>query len=451
MAVSTAALVAFPRKMPSNARPFSTTAKFYAHGFRRGQAASDTAKLVALERANAWYDIETHSGKSYLRVGGLWANKSAFWLRVSITFRVRGTADTASMGKCRAATAMAAGERVRMWCDIGIPSPPRSTGLRALVERSHAEATSFDSVSAEIGDLRLDTLERDNWQTVLGIDGRVQPRVGGGGDALPYYRIYNAAGERVGACEGTEGFLQPDGSDRPMGGGSICAIVPARLGRIARVHALLVAHRLTMVVRGPREPPERSPSPACGHDTTAAPQTSITGRGAAPTLPRISAESIGPLPLDASLGTLRARFCAVDTTWAGEPGSPPFPALRFSVRGLTVIAEQFSMALNLSQPAENWVVLPGNALLPRGLQLNGTTWVDLRKAYTGRVVIAGSWELYAMFCSVPGLAFGLRSDPGDIKVDSLGNPLNLPPDTRVDWVGVFRGDQSSVDRCAGSG
>ena len=158
-----------------------------------------------------------------------------------------------------------------------------------------------------------------------------------------------------------------------------------------------------------------------------------------PPVPSISADSIGSIRVNASLGALRRQFLGVlDTTWEVGEGYPPHAALKFSVKGLTAIASQFSASIDLTKPAEAWMVPVGDALLPGGLRMRAT-WGDLRRAYGGRATLASNDLLPGVrFCSLPRLIFYLSADGNAIEVDSLG-PTNIPLGAPLEEVEIIRG------------
>jgi hypothetical protein len=197
-------------------------------------------------------------------------------------------------------------------------------------------------------------------------------------------------------------------------------------------------------------PADRAPTPSTREQTespsseapTVRPLPDCEGGDSNAATPLVTAECIGPLAVDATLGTLRAKFPATDTVWYGEPGYPPYAAWKFAPHGLVAVATQFHRPVNPNTPAEAWGVRPGPGVLPGGVPLN-TTWAQLRKTYGGPVIAGGTWYLGAEFCALPGVMFELAMDPSFIKYDGSGNPLNLDDSARVEAVDIihsrFRG------------
>lgn len=166
--------------------------------------------------------------------------------------------------------------------------------------------------------------------------------------------------------------------------------------------------------------------------------------------PAISAESIGLLRVDSTLGALRRRFPgAEDTLWEVGEGYPPHAALKFALYGLTAVASQFSDSIDPNRPAEAWMVPVGDARLPGGLRMRAT-WSDLRRTYGGRATLVSHALLPGIrFCSLPRLIFFLKADGDAIEVDSSG-PTNIPPEAPVAAVEIIRGivgfDVCAADR-----
>ena len=158
---------------------------------------------------------------------------------------------------------------------------------------------------------------------------------------------------------------------------------------------------------------------------------------------RITVDSVGPMPAWASLRTLQARFAAdIHATWVAEEHY--YAGIKVSLGSITAVGTQFSDSLDLTRPADTWMLSGNRGLLPRGV-LMSATWGDLRRAYGGRVDVEEGDRLAIRFCVLPSFVFYMRVSGNDITSDSLG-PTNLAASTRIERVQIAPGSHG-YDLC----
>ncbi len=150
---------------------------------------------------------------------------------------------------------------------------------------------------------------------------------------------------------------------------------------------------------------------------------------------RISDDSIGPLPLGATMQSLRATCRAArDTVRYGESSS--YPGVVFPFHGLSVVAFQYEDSLHLDEPADTWIVRGANGLLPNGVRTTAT-WAELRKAYgPGRG--GGDLGLAVMFCTHPNLFLELDASPDSVRHDRPTDLSRIPNNARITEILIER-------------
>jgi hypothetical protein len=142
----------------------------------------------------------------------------------------------------------------------------------------------------------------------------------------------------------------------------------------------------------------------------------------------ISPDSVGPLPTSASVAVLQMICGGTATTRYTEESA--YPAVKFNVGGLTVLASQsFSESLRPGEPADTWEVTGTNGLLPMNVPLD-SRWAALPRVYGGALVrrIDG---VVVMFCRFPTMFFYLDADPDSVG-PIVGNDFaRIPLDSRI--------------------
>jgi len=127
----------------------------------------------------------------------------------------------------------------------------------------------------------------------------------------------------------------------------------------------------------------------------------------------ITRDSVGGLPLWQPLGDLKRRYHGVPTNLPVEAGSgeESGQGLEFHVHCLRLTADQERDPLDLSSSAVSWKVQGRFGFLPNGVSAT-STWLQLRRAYTGPVAVSAPGVVFVTFCSSPDFGFELE-DAGD--------------------------------------
>ena len=128
---------------------------------------------------------------------------------------------------------------------------------------------------------------------------------------------------------------------------------------------------------------------------------------------RLTPDSIGPIPLWASVAAIR-QVCrtAKDTLQRGvatEMGGNTYPAIVVYFPDLKVIGVQWAPTLDAQAPVNVWSVRGANGVLPGGATL-GATWKQLSGRGRGMMSM-GPDSVKLMFCDSPGLFLHLRGAP----------------------------------------
>jgi len=131
----------------------------------------------------------------------------------------------------------------------------------------------------------------------------------------------------------------------------------------------------------------------------------------------ISADSIGPIALDSSLGAV-ARVCPGYRTQSDYVETTEILDWVFDLGSIRVTATQFDTAVNMSKPAENWQVF-GRPILPDKVPLPAA-WGALRTHYAGPAKLQlGELGPIARICELPWLEFSLEFAYGAADVDTM--------------------------------
>src|SRR2546426_68986 len=155
----------------------------------------------------------------------------------------------------------------------------------------------------------------------------------------------------------------------------------------------------------------------------------------------ISAHSIGPIPVDSSLGAVAKLLPAyrVGTAYLEEI---PIVTWSFQLRGAMATATQASDSIDPSLPAETWFVSGSRILLPGHVPLP-STWGELRRAFPGPAMLSlGELGARAEICQLPGLSFQLLLNYGAADIDTM-TAESIPRQTGVVQVQISRRAVSS--------
>jgi len=196
------------------------------------------------------------------------------------------------------------------------------------------------------------------------------------------------------------------------------------------VRFLLVA---TAVALGCRD----HPSIPSSHQPAARPVSPATSQGPV----EVSQHHVGPIPLDSSLGYIAAHFpgYTAGTTYLE---ATPIPAWTFALGGVTATATQVEDSMDLTAPAETWLIAGTGILLPGRVPLPDT-WGDFREHYRGDVELSID-ELGVHFeaCELPGLVFFVTVDYGGEDTDKW-TADSLPGGAPVGQIGVYPRQKST--------
>jgi len=132
----------------------------------------------------------------------------------------------------------------------------------------------------------------------------------------------------------------------------------------------------------------------------------------------ITRDSVGGLGLWQPLGELKRQYHGMPAKMPVEAGSNarPAEALEFHVHCLHLTATQNRNPIDLSTPAEKWIVEGRFGVLPNGISTT-STWPQLQKAYKGPVGVGAPGSGFVFFCLSPDFSFHLL-DAGDEVYDS---------------------------------
>lgn len=170
---------------------------------------------------------------------------------------------------------------------------------------------------------------------------------------------------------------------------------------------------------------------------------------------RVTADSVGPLPLAAPLAELRRRWPGARSTLYYEHEAV-FPAVLFRVGPVHALAVQARMdevrfrplPLRSDCPADFWRVSGTGVLLPGGAGPDAR-WADLRRLYGPAEVSTEVHLVRVHFESLPGWSFELEDDDTNlVALLDQGGEAAIPADTRIQYVFV-RDAPAAQDSCAG--
>jgi len=143
----------------------------------------------------------------------------------------------------------------------------------------------------------------------------------------------------------------------------------------------------------------------------------------------VSVACVGPISLDSTLRSLRLRFPDAKEAafYVEDPDRGANAGLMFRLGGLEVLATQFRRVIAWDRPASAWMITGSGALLPGRVPIT-STWADLRRAYSGRVVLHDpELGIRVEFCAIPGLIINLRlEEPADSLVRANRHVEDIP-------------------------
>ena len=137
---------------------------------------------------------------------------------------------------------------------------------------------------------------------------------------------------------------------------------------------------------------------------------------------RVSEDSIGPLPLFASISSLAASCpSGTDTVFVG-PSGRRFPAKVYHFQELSALAVQYRGAvLDSGRSPDGWIVTGWSGVLPGDVPL-GSSWSMLWLRY-GSAQANNRNVLVVRFCRLPRMLFTMNLD--SVSLEPLGEPVDL--------------------------
>jgi hypothetical protein len=161
----------------------------------------------------------------------------------------------------------------------------------------------------------------------------------------------------------------------------------------------------------------------------------------------LSALCVGPLSVDSTLGSLRHHFPSAKEVPFSVEDRGPYAALMFRISGIEAHATQYRRAIAWDRPARAWMITGSGASLPGGVPITGS-WADLRRAYTGRVVLLNpELGINVEFCDAPGMIIYLQMEPSaDSLVRETRRPEDIPTTATISAVLIDRGWRSACSK-----
>lgn len=153
---------------------------------------------------------------------------------------------------------------------------------------------------------------------------------------------------------------------------------------------------------------------------------------------RVTKDAIGGLQLDRSLSDLRALAqSASDTTIAGAGAS--MPGVAFHYPDLTVVGAQHGGTIDLSRPADRWILTGCGGRLPNDVPLCAN-WQELTRAFgTTGVGTTEFGDAIVRLCGLPDFEFQLDVGRGTVGTLEAARDLSRVPGTaRITRVSILR-------------
>ena len=181
----------------------------------------------------------------------------------------------------------------------------------------------------------------------------------------------------------------------------------------------------------------------------AARRQAVACRGDSAGLVNVSVVCVGPISLDSTLQSLRLQFPDAKEVpfYMEDPDRGAYAGLMFRLGGLEVLATQFRRAIAWDRPASAWMLSGSGAVLPGGVPIT-STWRELRRAYSGRVVLHDpELGIRVEFCAIPGLIISLRLEgPADSLVRANRRVDDVPGTATVSGVLIDRRLKSACSK-----
>ena len=153
---------------------------------------------------------------------------------------------------------------------------------------------------------------------------------------------------------------------------------------------------------------------------------------------RVTKDAIGGLQLDRPLSDLKSLAQnAKDTTIAGSESN--WPGVVFRYPDLLVVGAQHRETLDLSRPADSWMLMGCGGRLPQDVPLCAN-WQELTRAFgDSGVGRSASGPAIVRLCGLPGFEFQLDVSQSTVgSLEAARNLSRVPGAARITRVTILR-------------
>lgn len=161
---------------------------------------------------------------------------------------------------------------------------------------------------------------------------------------------------------------------------------------------------------------------------------------------RVTKDAIGGLQLDRSLADLRALAQNASDTAIVHTGTS-MPGIAFHYPDLTVVGAQRGTAIDVSRPADRWILTGCGGRLPNDVPLCAN-WQELTRASGSAGVGTTEFgDAVVRLCGLPDFEFQLDVGRGTVgTLEAAGNLSRVPGTARVTRVSILRGTPLQCER-----
>jgi hypothetical protein len=163
---------------------------------------------------------------------------------------------------------------------------------------------------------------------------------------------------------------------------------------------------------------------------------------------RVTKDAIGGLRLDRPLSDLKGLAQNARDTTIGQAGTT-MPGVAFHYPDLTVVGAQRGSAIDLSRPADQWILTGCGGRLPNDVPLCAN-WQELTRAFGNTGVGTTEFgDAVVRLCGLPDFEFQLDVGRGTVGTLEAARDLSRVPGTaRITRVSILR---AGPLRCDGEG
>lgn len=153
---------------------------------------------------------------------------------------------------------------------------------------------------------------------------------------------------------------------------------------------------------------------------------------------RVTKDAIGGLQLDRSLSDLKALAQNARDTAIADSGTS-MPGVAFHYPDLTVVGAQRGSAIDLSRPADRWILTGCGGRLPNDVPLCAN-WQELTRAFGNTGVGTTEFgDAVVRLCGLPDFEFQLDVGRGTVGTLEAARDLSRVPGTaRITRVAILR-------------